>query len=144
MPELDLEALRAWIASGPIAVVVAERAGPREPSTAYALDLDEGIAAEFRDRSLASLADYATGLLPVAFEDNTQLAEHELGVGDVDLLDECVVTTITDAARRQPRQDHEVRPERLRLYAVASVGDDHSAQSRHRSRAGSRQRQDSL
>ena len=127
MADLELDRLRDWVAAGPIAVVVAERVSPRAPFTAYALDLDRGISTEFRDRALATLADYGAGLLPVPFEDNTQLAEHELGVADQDLLDPAVLDVLLAAARAQPQRDHEARPERLRMYAVASVTDEHSA-----------------
>lgn len=127
MADLAIQALREWVAAGPIAVVVAERAGPREPFTAYPLDLDQSIEAEFRDRALSTLADYDAGLLAVPFEDNTQLAEHELGLADLEILDPTLLGALTRAARSQPQRDHEPRPERLRLYAVASVTDEHSA-----------------
>jgi len=89
--------------------------------------VDQEIATDFRDRALATLAEYAAGLLPVPFEDNTQLAAHELGLAGQDLLDPTVLGTLLDAARNQPQRDHEPRPERLRLCAVASVTDEHSA-----------------
>jgi len=125
MPELDLDTLRDVVAGARIAVVVAERGGPREPIAAYALDLDQAITADFRDRAVATLADYADGLLPIPFEENTQLADHELGVADIELLDPTLVGELRRAARAQPDRDHEARPGRLRLYAVAATTDAH-------------------
>lgn len=124
MPDLDLAALRTLVLGGHIAVVVAERAGPREPFVAYSLDLANDISADFRDRALVTLADYTT-LVTVPYEDNTQLAEHELGIASGNILDATLLTELTRAARSQPEVDHEPRPERIRLYAVAATSGQH-------------------
>jgi hypothetical protein len=124
MPDLDLVALRNLVSGGDIAVLVAERAGPGEPFRAYSLDLGDDLSGDFRDRAIATLAGYEN-LVPVPFEENTQLGDHELGMADRDIVDIALLDLLERAARAQPETDHDARPERLRLYAVAATTRDH-------------------
>jgi hypothetical protein len=42
-------------------------------------------------------------------------------------MDSTLLAALLAAARAQPQRDKEPRPEQLRLYAVASVTDEHAA-----------------
>lgn len=124
MPDLDLAALRTLVLGGNIAVVVAERAGPREPFQAYSLDLAQGLSEDFRDRAIATLSGYEN-LVAVPFEENTQLGDHELGMSDRTVVDATLLGLLERAARGQPDVDRDFRPDRLRLYAVAATTGAH-------------------
>lgn len=127
MPDLDLAGLRAHLAGARVAVIVAERDARAGTVRAYALDVDQSITADFRDRAAESLLEYENKLVDVPFAENTILSDHEYAVADRTLLDERLLSELIRAAGVGPQRDHPPHPDQLRLYAIVAANDDHEA-----------------
>lgn len=127
MAEFDPAALRDYLESASVAVVVAERHQGQHPYRGYSLDLSEDLQADFRDRAIANLGDYEGSLLPVPYSENTLLSDEEYAVTDRSVLDPQLLDEILRAAAVSPDVDHPPTPDQLRLYAVVAQGSGHEA-----------------
>jgi hypothetical protein len=124
MPDdFDFDGLREHIAGADLQLVVAERVGS-DPYTGLALDAGEDLIEEVRVDTIDWLDGIESKRLPVPYDENTLLAEHEVATSDIDVIDEQLVATLQAAAEDRPRPDAAPEPHLIRVYALVSVGGD--------------------
>lgn len=124
MPDdFDFDGLREHIAGADLQLVVAERVSS-DPYTGLALDAGEDLIEELRVDTIDWLDGIESKRLPVPYDENTLLAEHEVATSDIDVVDEQLVATLQAAAEDRPRPDAAPEPHLIRVYALVSVGGD--------------------
>lgn len=124
MPDdFDFEALRELLAGAGLQLVVAERAGSN-PYSGFALDAGDELIESVRADAIAWLNGVESSRVPVPYDENTLLAEHEVATSDVDVIDQQLLDTLQASAEDRPRPDAAPEPKLIRLYALVAVGGD--------------------
>lgn len=119
--EFDFDGLRVHLDTADLQLVVAEREG----ATAYAgtaLDAGDALIEELRADAMAWLAKVATARLPVQYDENTLLADHEVAISEAEIVEPQLIEVLETAARDRPGPDAGPEPRLIRLYALVSVG----------------------